>query len=58
MTPEAPAPRPLAALTGGGLPAYVVQRVLYMVPTLFLISVLVFTMIELPPGDYFESYVA
>jgi len=29
-----------------------------MVPTLILISMLVFTIIELPPGDYFESYIA
>jgi peptide/nickel transport system permease protein len=29
-----------------------------MVPTLALISVLVFTIIELPPGDYFESYIS
>lgn len=29
-----------------------------MVPTLLMISALVFTIIELPPGDYFESYVA
>ncbi|WP_313060504.1 ABC transporter permease [Agrobacterium cavarae] len=29
-----------------------------MIPTLILISMLVFTIIELPPGDYFESYVA
>lgn len=29
-----------------------------MVPTLVLISMLVFTIIELPPGDYFESYVS
>jgi peptide/nickel transport system permease protein len=37
---------------------YILMRVLTMVPTLFLISVLVFTIIELPPGDFFESYVA
>lgn len=37
---------------------YVFLRVLAMIPTLFLISVLVFTIIELPPGDYFESYVS
>ncbi len=37
---------------------YLVWRVLAMVPTLFLISALVFIIIELPPGDYFESYVA
>jgi peptide/nickel transport system permease protein len=37
---------------------YIVMRTLTMIPTLFLISVLVFLIIELPPGDYFESYVA
>jgi peptide/nickel transport system permease protein len=37
---------------------YVLLRCLAMIPTLFLISVLVFTIIELPPGDYFESYIA
>lgn len=37
---------------------YIVRRILTMVPTLFLISILVFLIIELPPGDYFESYVA
>lgn len=36
---------------------YIVGRVLVMIPTLFFISLLVFTIIELPPGDYFESYV-
>lgn len=37
---------------------YVLLRTLAMIPTLFLISVLVFFIIELPPGDYFESYVS
>jgi peptide/nickel transport system permease protein len=37
---------------------YIVIRTLAMIPTLFLISVLVFLIIELPPGDYFESYVS
>ncbi len=37
---------------------YVFLRAMAMIPTLFLISVLVFTIIELPPGDYFESYVS
>ena len=37
---------------------YIVLRILTMIPTLFLISILVFTIIELPPGDYFESYIA
>ncbi|WP_426035615.1 ABC transporter permease [Cypionkella sp. TWP1-2-1b2] len=37
---------------------YIFMRTLAMIPTLFLISVLVFFIIELPPGDYFESYVS
>ncbi len=36
---------------------YILWRIAIMVPTLILISILVFTIIELPPGDYFESYV-
>ena len=38
--------------------AYILRRILLMVPTLIAISVIVFTIIELPPGDYLESYVA
>jgi len=37
---------------------YILWRILVMVPTLILISMLVFTIIELPPGDYFESYIS
>ena len=37
---------------------YILWRIFMMVPTLAIISGLVFTIIELPPGDYFESYVA
>ncbi|MEO0327086.1 MAG: ABC transporter permease [Pseudomonadota bacterium] len=37
--------------------AYLLKRVLYMIPTLILISLFVFILIELPPGDYFETYV-
>ena len=29
-----------------------------MIPTIIIISALVFAIIELPPGDYFESYIA
>ncbi|WP_137129197.1 ABC transporter permease [Rhizobium sp. FY34] len=36
---------------------YILWRFLVMIPTLVLISMLIFTIIELPPGDYFESYV-
>jgi peptide/nickel transport system permease protein len=37
---------------------YIVKRVLYMIPTLFVISVISFVVIELPPGDFVTSYVA
>lgn len=36
---------------------YIIGRLLVMIPTLIAISMLIFTIIELPPGDYFESYV-
>ncbi|MGV2130383.1 ABC transporter permease [Agrobacterium vitis] len=36
---------------------YILWRIAVMIPTLIMISMLVFTIIELPPGDYFESYV-
>jgi len=29
-----------------------------MIPTLLVISIIVFAIIELPPGDYLDSYVA
>jgi peptide/nickel transport system permease protein len=37
---------------------YILRRILLMIPTLVVISLLVFTIIQLPPGDYFDSYVA
>jgi peptide/nickel transport system permease protein len=37
---------------------YILNRIAVMIPTLVIISALVFTIIELPPGDYFETYVA
>ena len=37
---------------------YVLRRLLLMIPTLIVISMIVFLIIELPPGDYLESYVA
>jgi len=37
---------------------YVLNRVLLMIPTLLAISVIVFVIIQLPPGDYLESYIA
>jgi len=37
---------------------YIVHRLLIMIPTLLAISVIVFTIIQLPEGDYLSSYVA
>lgn len=37
---------------------YIVRRVLYMIPTLFVISIVSFVIIQLPPGDYLTSLVA
>ncbi|MEO8606812.1 MAG: ABC transporter permease [Chloroflexota bacterium] len=34
---------------------YVLKRLLYAIPTLFIISILVFATIELPPGDYVSN---
>ena len=36
---------------------YILHRFLIMIPTLVIISALVFFIIELPPGDYLETYV-
>ncbi len=38
--------------------AYLVRRILTMIPTLLIISMLVFVIIQLPPGDYLESHIA
>lgn len=35
--------------------AYIVRRVLVMIPTLLLISMVTFAVIQLPPGDYFTT---
>ncbi len=37
---------------------YVIRRLLLMIPPLLVISMIVSLSIELPPGDYLESYVA
>lgn len=38
--------------------SFLVRRVLIMIPTLIAISVIVFIIIQLPPGDYLSTYVA
>ena len=37
---------------------YLIRRILTMIPTLLIISALVFVIIQLPPGDYLESHIA
>ncbi|NLK07864.1 MAG: ABC transporter permease [Firmicutes bacterium] len=37
--------------------SYVLRRTLLMIPTLLLLSVLTFVVIDLPPGDYLTSYI-
>ena len=37
---------------------YLVYRLLIMIPTLIAISLLIFAIIQLPPGDYFSTYLA
>ncbi|MEH6446291.1 MAG: ABC transporter permease [Oceanospirillaceae bacterium] len=40
------------------MPSYIIKRILTMIPTLIIISILVFIIIQLPPGDYLESHIA
>jgi peptide/nickel transport system permease protein len=37
---------------------YFVRRILIMIPTLIAISIVIFTIIHLPPGNYFTTYIA
>ena len=36
---------------------YIMRRVLIMIPTLIVISAVIFTIMKLPPGDYLSSYI-
>ena len=36
---------------------FTLRRILYMIPTLIIVSILSFAIIQLPPGDYLTSYV-
>src|SRR5215469_524927 len=38
--------------------SYLVHRILIMIPTLIAISIVVFTIINLPQGNYFTTYIA
>ncbi len=38
--------------------SYIAHRILIMIPTLVAISIVIFVIINLPPGDYFTTYIA
>jgi len=38
--------------------SYILQRFLWAIPTLIVISIVTFVIIQLPPGDYLTAYVA
>ncbi|MHA3976899.1 ABC transporter permease [Halovulum sp. GXIMD14794] len=38
--------------------AFLLRRLLYMIPTLFLVSITTFIIIQLPPGDYLDALAA
>ncbi|MEM7532381.1 MAG: ABC transporter permease [Chloroflexota bacterium] len=38
--------------------SYIVGRLLMLIPLLFLISIVIFAIIQLPPGDYLTTYIA
>jgi peptide/nickel transport system permease protein len=40
------------------LTAYIARRVLFLFPMLFVISAVVFWIIQLPPGDFMSTYIA
>ncbi|MEM5503098.1 ABC transporter permease [Ahrensia kielensis] len=37
---------------------FLLRRILYMIPTVFLVSVVTFIIIQLPPGDYLDTLAA
>ena len=38
--------------------SYIIRRIAIMIPLFFMISLLLFWIIQLPPGDYLTSLVA
>lgn len=37
---------------------YIIKRIMLMIPLLLLLSIVIFWIIQLPPGDYIQTYVA
>ena len=38
--------------------SYLIQRLILIFPVLFIISFIIFAVIQLPPGDYLTNYIA
>ncbi len=36
---------------------YIIRRVIMLIPIIFLISIVSFVVIELPPGDWVSNYI-
>ena len=37
---------------------FILRRILIMIPTVLIISAIVFWVIQLPPGDYMTTYIS
>ena len=37
---------------------FIIKRLLFMIPSLMVVSFLAFVLIQLPPGDYVTTYIA
>ena len=36
---------------------YIIRRILFLIPTVLVISIIAFILMELPPGDFLTSYI-
>ena len=46
------------AWLGQGMPAFIIRRLLLMIPTILVISMISFFIIQLPPGDFLTTEIA
>ena len=37
---------------------YIARRILYLIPTLIVVSIIAFLVIQLPPGDFLASLIS
>jgi peptide/nickel transport system permease protein len=49
---------PELSFQGKAMLRFIVKRILWMIPSLIVISFLAFVLIQLPPGDYVTTYIA